>query len=166
MFSFFKKKKAPQLEFPPFPEEIRSMMNGTVNWCHSQIGKFLNDVPQTFPARYGLQEDIMIGSYVCGFVQGQFLTNGHLERWSRGDHGLYSLGFSALVMPSLAEILGDMDRSIDACKHLPQLGPDGGSLRISQIDEMGGSDGIDHAKGNEKQHGGLLEFYLRHNVQR
>jgi hypothetical protein len=165
VFSIFKRKQKP-FEFPPLPDDIHEMMRGTARWCRGQIGDFLGEsVPQDLPD-YGLNEDVMIGSYLCGFTQGQLLVNGKLTRWAKGDSGLYTLGFTALVMPAIAEVLGDLDRSIAACQYLPQLGPADGGIGIDQIDRMGGADGMAHAKGEGKQHGGLLRFYLENNVAR
>lgn len=164
MFSLFRKKK-PKLELPPFSAEMQQAGRDTVSWCHSQIGDYLGGPPQPMPD-YGLHQDVMIGSYVCGFVQGHFIVSGLLQQWSKGDADLANLGFSILVGPWIGFVLGDHSRSVTAMDHLPQVGPARGGLGIQQIDEMGGNDGMCHARGEEKQFGGLLRYYLEKNLPR
>ena len=37
---------------------------------------------------------------------------------------------------------------------------------LDQVDRAGGTDGMAHAQGKEKQFGGILLHYLKHNVER
>jgi len=50
--------------------------------------------------------------------------------------------------------------------YLPQVGPAKETKGIQQMDNMGGWDGMPHAKGEPKQKNGLLRFYLENNVER
>lgn len=116
MFSLFRKKP---LNIPPFADDIIKVERETTRWCQAQIGDYLGTGPQSLPD-FGLNHDVMVGSYVCGFMQGQFMVGGQLNRWAKNDEGMASLGFSMLVGPCLASILGTMERSLAAMDYLPR----------------------------------------------
>jgi hypothetical protein len=162
MFSFLRKKKA--FSVPPFPDDVMEVVRETERWCQAQIGDYLGTGPRPFPD-FGLNHDVMVGSYVCGFMQGQFIVGGQLDRWAKNDKGMTSLGFSMLIGPCLASILGSMERSLSVMDYLPQVGPAKETKGIQQMDNMGGWDGMPHAKGEAKQKNGLLRFYLENNVE-
>lgn len=63
-----------------------------------------------------------------------------------------------------AAILGP-DRALAVAGHLPQISSAPVTIGITQMDQMGGTDGMDHARGEPKQKGGLLNFYLLNNVE-
>jgi hypothetical protein len=160
MFSMFKKKP---FSIPPFSNEVMQVERETRKWCRAQIGDYLRAGPQPLPD-LGLNHDVMVGSYVCGFLQGQFIVGGQLKRWAKGDERMVSLGFSMLLGPCLEFIFGSMERSLSAMDYLPQVGRAKGTEGITQMDNMGGWDGMPHAKGEPKQKNGLLRFYLENNV--
>jgi hypothetical protein len=163
MFSFFKRKEE-SFSLPEITDELRAIERETVNWCRSQIGEYLGGVPQSLPD-FGLDHDVLVGSYACGFMQGQFIVTGLLDKWAKKDEGVASLGFSIMASTCLGSTLGKVDRAIRAMEFLPQLGPVKGGTGTNQMDEMGGWDGMAHAKGEPKQKGGLLRFYLENNIQ-
>lgn len=162
MFSMFKRKKP--LSAPALSEELWEVERETVIWCHAQIGSYLGGEPQPLPD-LGLNHDVMVGSYVCGFMQGQFIVNGHLDRWANDDSDIVSFGFTLLALPCLTSVLGTNDRALPLLNILPQIGPGKFATGVRQMDEMGGWDGMPHAKGEPKQKGGLLRFYLENNVE-
>jgi hypothetical protein len=161
MFSFFKKK---QLSIPPFSDDVMEVERQTTRWCQAQIGDYLGTGPRPLPD-FGLNQDVMVGSYVCGFMQGQFIVGGQLNRWAKNDKGMTSLGFSMLVGPCLESILGSIERSLATMAYLPQVGRAKETTAIQQMDNMGGWDGMPHAKGEPKQKNGLLRFYLENNIE-
>lgn len=147
---------------PKMTEKERVIANEAVEWCKGQIGIFLGAGPQSLPD-YGLHHDILVASYICGFIQGQNIVHKTLEKWSDGDDDLAMIGFVILVSPAVGMILG-LDRSMKAMVYLPQLGPATTTDDIQLLDEAGGSDGMDHAHGKPKQNGGMLKHYLVHNI--
>lgn len=147
---------------PKFTERERKIADEAVEWCKNQIGAFLGADPQPLPD-YGLHHDILVASYVCGFIQGQNVVHHTLKEWGSGDEGLEMVGFVILATPAIMHVLG-ADRAMQAMNYLPQLGPAATTDDIQLLDEMGGSDGMDHANGEPKQNGGMLRHYLVHNV--
>lgn len=74
MFSLFRKKsRTIDLDLRPFSDEIIEVSASTVRICHKQIGDWLGREPQSMP-NLGPMHDWMVGSYVCGFMQGQFIA--------------------------------------------------------------------------------------------
>lgn len=148
--------------FPDITDQERQIADQAIIWCQEQIGAFLESEPQTLPD-YGPHHDILVGSYICGFIQGQNIVHRTLDRWSSGDDAVAQVGFLVLAAPAIGRVLG-MDRSLEAIRHLPQLGPALNSDDIRLLDQMGGADGMDHARGEPKQNGGMLKHYLVHNI--
>ena len=161
MFSSFWKKKP--LSVPVFSDNVMAVERETGRWCRAQIGDYLGGEPQHLPD-LGFSHDVMVGSYVCGFMQGQFIVNNHLSRWAKGDEEMVRVGFSMLASPLLEFVLGSMERSLKAMDRLPQVALAKETKGIQQMDNMGGWDGMAHAREESKQKNGLLRFYLENNV--
>jgi hypothetical protein len=112
---------------------------------------------------YGLDHDINVGSYICGFLQGQLVENGHLKRWAAGNDDLEHIGYYTLAVSCLPALLGK-ERAMKLVDYLPQIGPGAMTENIRLLDTVGGNAGMDHAAGRTKNPNLHLSYYLEHNI--
>jgi hypothetical protein len=148
---------------PPLSEDLRNINDRTIKWCRNQISEFVGHPIDELP-EYGINHDILVGSYMCGFIQGQLLKSNALSEWSNCDEALQALGWLTMSTACLCAIIGPM-RMLHVQANLPQMSEAQPTDNIMKLDQAGGSDGIDFAEGVQPRGGGWLLLYLRKNVK-
>lgn len=153
---------AGKASIPQLSPEMIETGKETIHWCRQEISGYVGRPVETMPD-YGLDHDINVGSYICGFLQGQLIENGHLKRWASGDTDLEYLGYYTLAASCLPAVLGQ-DRALKMVDYLPQIGPGTSTKNIELLDIVGGNAGMAHASGRAKDANVHLRYYFENNI--
>lgn len=149
-------------QIPDLSPEMLAAANEASAWCLSQVGSFVGHPVEKCPM-FSTLDDERIAAYACGFISGYLQFTRIDYRWGHGNRGVMDMGHIALCSISLIKILG-AERFEAIMPRLPGWG--NAEEDLKQMDIFGGTDGMAHASGTEKQNGGMLLMYLHANVKR
>lgn len=150
-------------EFPPLSDALTEINRSTIDVCRKQLSAFFGRPMRGLPSEYG-SHDLLVASYICGFVHGNNISTSSLKEWAESENAVEEIGWLIMSTACIGAIL-DGERMLAVQEKLPQLSFAEHTKSTAQLDHAGGSDGMDFAEGKFNLKNGLLLRYLNYNLK-